>query len=202
MIKFIILVIVIFNTLGVKAVDNLDNVSRGDIESTLKLIDENIVVGFSWIDIPLNQILLLKHKKNICAIKFNSFKRLEDNKKATTFRSSAETFLASYSKYEFNEIYENTRFDKITEHKLVSEATVGIGRLTFGGGDKKIKCGDGYFHWEYPTGVFLNRENKSLSFYPLLVNDFTKIDKLPLTIPWIGYEENRVQKIISNKRGR
>lgn len=181
-------------SLNVKA---SDNISRGDIEDTLKLIEENIVVGFSWVDLPMNQILLLKHKESICAIQFNSFERLGDNRAATTFRSSAETFKASYSKYKFNNIHENFDLDDITIHELESKATFGVGRLTFGGGNQKIECGGGDFYWEFPTGVFLTRDSTDLGLYPLLINDFAQLNKLPSTIKWVRYKENRPKKLIS-----
>lgn len=175
----------------------VDDISRDDIEHTLEVIQKNIVIGFSWVDLPINQILLLKHKESICAIQFNSFNRLNDGEEATTFKSSAETLMASYSKYEFEGVYRNVELDKVTIHELVSEATYGVGRLTFGGGDKKIECGDGDFYWEFPTGVFLSRGNKDLSVYPILINDFVNLDKLPSVIKWIGYEEGRTKKIIN-----
>lgn len=83
MMKFVILVIAFLCSFGTKVVDDI---SRDDIEITLKLINENVIVGFSWVDLPLNQILLLNHKESFCAIKFNSFKRLYDSKEATTSR--------------------------------------------------------------------------------------------------------------------
>jgi len=175
----------------------MDDVSRDDIESTLKIIQKNIVVGFSWVDLPLNQILLLRHNENICAIQFNSFTMLNDSEEATSFRSGAETLIASYSKYEFEEGYGNVELDMITTHEVLSEATYGIGRLTFGGGDKIIECGDGDFYWEFPTGVFLSNGDKDLSFYPLLINDFASFENLPSEMEWFGYDESRTKRIIS-----
>lgn len=194
MTKIIFMFVTAIYSLNVMA---MDDISRDDIEHTLEIIQKNIVVGFSWVDLPINQILLLKHKKSICAIQFNSFKRLNDSEEATTFKSSAETLMASYSKYEFEEGYHNMELDNVTFHELVSEATYGIGRLTFGGGDKKIECGDGDFYWEFPTAVFLSRGNKDLSVYPLLINDFANLEKPPSAIKWIGYEEGRAKKIIN-----
>ncbi len=195
--KIIVLAILTLISFCSVANSHFGNISRDGVDDTLKLIQGNIVVGFSWVDMPLNKILLLKHNEKYCAIKFISFERLGDEKKATTFRSSAETLLATYLKYEFGSLNEKIDVGKVTEHKLVSKVTFGIGRLTFGGGDKKIKCGEGHFYWEFPTGVFVNRKVAQLSFSPTTYTDFTNIsDSLP-TISWLHYEEERPKKIIS-----
>lgn len=176
---------------GAIAEEYVDDVSRADLDTTLVLIEENIVVGFSWLDMPVGYVALLKHNDNICGVKFNSFERMNDAKEPTVFRSGAETFKAKLQFYDYGS--EPFEFDEesIVELIVHSEANVGIGRLQFGGGDKFIECGEGRFLWTYPTGIGFLPNDDSLRFMPTLEQTFEAAIQYLNGADWLKYDRGR-----------
>lgn len=172
-----------------------DKYSRPSEEIIIKLIDSNVVVGFSWVDMPVNQILLIKNKEVVCGIKFISFERNNDAKEQTVFNSGDETVTASYKIVE----YKNNQLELEPSHvNLKRNPTVGVGRINFQTGKTTIDCGESKLLWRFPTGVMLFGKDFSTFLKPTQHSNFSKALDIDQRFEWIGYDEARQITIIPN----
>lgn len=178
------------------------DIDRPPVDEVLNFIKKNTIIGFSWIDAPLNQITLIRDNNSMCAIRFISHGKGGDRESATSFSSGEESFFAEYEIYSIS-LNENTSIGDrqiiVHKEKVNKFSTFGIGRLAFGGGNSTIKCGESEFFWSFPTGVFIAENNKMMKFSPTKLNDFHLINLQNTKIVWYGYEENRKMLLIPTK---
>lgn len=178
------------------------DIDRPAIDEVLKSIKENTIIGFSWIDAPLNKITLIRDDSSICAIRFISYGRGGDKESATSFSSGDESFFAEYEIYSTPPSENSSvgnRQVMIHKNKVNKGSTFGIGKLAFGGGNSTIKCGHSKFFWSFPTGVFITEKNKAMKFSPTKLSDFNLVNLESINIIWYGYEENRKMLLIPTK---
>lgn len=162
-----------------------NEVSRPNVDVVEKIIVKNAIVGFSWVDQPLNKILLIKNGKNNCAIKYLSFSRGNDSKKETAFNSGEESF---YGEADF---YSNSK-KKINRLKLKRVQTTGIGKLIlFSHNNNYIFCGNEKLIWEYPTATSLLSDGGDVSLAVTRLDDFNKINFEDRNLEWFKFEEGR-----------
>jgi len=177
-----------------------NGVERPGINKVLEIIKNNTIIGFSWIESPLEQITLIRNNDSLCAIKFTSFKRTHDQKPATTFNSGNESFFAKYemmtTSLKTNVLDKN--ISKIIQGTLTRKATIGIGRLAFGGGDFFLECGRAKLYWSFPTAVFIMSDDHKTQFSFTSNRNFNQVDFNSKNNNWYGFEENR-EIIIINK---
>lgn len=170
----------------------VDQVSRPDLSVVEDLIAENAIVGFSWVDQPINKILLIKNGKHSCAIKYSSYSRLNDKRKSTVFRSGDETFFASAD-------YMLMPNKRIKHLELKKSPLYGIGKLAYSPSNDSIRCGRAELFWSYPTGTFLWSDDVDTRLSPTSLQSFDEINFSDPDLEWFGYEEDRKIKIIKFK---
>lgn len=164
-----------------------DHSSRPQVDIVQKIIEDNYLVGFSWVDAPLNRVVVLNEGHVTCAIKFTSVRRGRDSKKATTFNSGSESF---YAVYEIVEKKQGVLTHKIS-NELSRYAAVGIGRLNFQKGNTRVSCGEATLQWSYPTGLFVQRGDKSVKFSPTGHLDLITALQSDINYNWYSYDESR-----------
>lgn len=158
--------------------------SRPAIDVVEATIRTHAVVGFSWIDQPLHKIVLIKTRKDLCAIKYLSFSRGHDQRSPTLFDSGDESY------YGEAELYSNSTH---TVHRLrLSQlSTKGFATLiVFGSGRHQFFCGGEPFGWGYPTATILS-PGSDASLASTQLEDFSKVDFQDPHLQWFRYEEGR-----------
>jgi len=169
----------------------LKNIVRPPIDIVREIIKNNILIGFSWIDMPLNNILLIRNNDFICAIKFTYFKRGNDSKEATSFHSGEESFEAKYDFLSWH-VKNNPQTGLISRgNKLELNAAIGIGRLSYQPGNSTLKCGEAKLLWQYPSAVLLFGKDMNTLFAPTIFSEFDKIYLSSSETVWYGYDEKR-----------
>lgn len=179
--------LLMFSSLTVWAgeMDIEGSVSRPNVEVIEKLVRENTIIGFSWIDIPLNKILLIKNGKNRCAIKYLSASRGEDRKENTPFRSGAESF------YGVAELFElpSQEVKKLNLRILPSR---GIGRwILYSPSRNDFRCGRGKLYWGYPSATTIWSDDKGTSLAATSLEEFEEVNFEDPNLRWFEYEEGR-----------
>lgn len=163
-----------------------DLFSRPPLKDVFSYIKQGItILGFSWIDLPLNQIVILKGDENVyCGLKFMSYEKLNDEFSPTTFNDGRPTVSAVAELYD----YQNKTLSKVV---LYEKSSLGVGRINVSRGDYKIKCGTSEFLWNYPTGiVFLNPQEK-LALGPTNEAQFNQINVQSPVQKWFEYDRKR-----------
>ena len=156
-------------------------------ETVEEIIKSNYLIGFSWIDSPLNSVVLVKSDEVMCAIKFISFNKGSDKKEPTTFNSGDESFFAEYEIVELK-----SGFISAKSQKSVSRlATIGIGRLSFQKGNTKVRCGETILQWAYPTSLIMSKDDKGVEFAFSRFIDLEQSLKENESATWYGYDEFR-----------
>jgi hypothetical protein len=160
-------------------------VSRPDVEAIEKLVQENTIIGFSWIDMPLNKILLIKNGNNRCAIKYLSASRGGDRKENTPFRSGAESF---HGVAELLELPSHEA-KKLNLRILPSR---GIGRwILYSPSRNDFRCGRGKLYWGYPSATTIWSDDKGTSLAATSLEEFEQVNFEDPNLRWFEYEEGR-----------
>lgn len=152
-----------------------DDVSRPPIEVVEAIIRMHAIIGFSWIDQPLNKIVLIKTRKDLCAIKYLSFRRVGQAEDGAFY---AEAELYSRSKGRVRRLH-------LTQFRFR-----GFHPLVWGGGKPYFKCGRERFLWSYPTATTLF-PGSDASVASTQLEDFSKLNSQDPSLQWFRYEEGR-----------
>ena len=144
------------------------------------------VVGFEWVDQPLNRFLLLRSDRSICAIRFLSYHRSNNARPPTSF----DTGDASESAvYEISEITLNGAelvFGPVERKKLTYRGMRGLGRLAITVGETDIKCGRDRYPWSFPTGVGWRRGELGPTIAP---TNWASFDQIHINHPKLRWYE-------------
>ncbi|MBG9990972.1 hypothetical protein I6F50_09145 [Pseudoalteromonas sp. NZS127_1] len=164
--------------------------SRPSIKDVEAIINnQNYLVGFSWVDSPINSIVLIKSSNNVyCAVKFTKVKRLNDETEASTFNSGAETFLANFDILELSKSGIKRESNNV---ELVDSASIGIGRLAFSVNNKTVRCGNSKLYWSYPTALSISDEDTATKLAPARALDLDKVNFFADGLNWVGYDDMR-----------
>lgn len=170
---------------------NLKDIVRPPVDIVSKVIKNNILVGFSWVDMPLNKILLIKSNNDFCALKFTYVKRGNNSKEATSFNSGEESFEAKYDFLTWH-ADANSQISLISrDNRLELNAAIGIGRLSYQPGNSIIKCGKAKLLWQYPAAVLLFGRDMETLFSPTTLTEFDDISLSTNKAVWYDYDEKR-----------
>ena len=151
--------------------------SRPSVAEVEDYIKRSVLVGFEWVDQPLNRILLLRSDKAMCAIRFLSYRRNNDARVPTSFDTGDANQFATYEISEFVIAGSEVRPGPVVRKKLDYRGMRGIGRLAFHVGKTSIKCGRERYPWSFPTGVGLPRNRQGPAIAPT---------------NWMGFDEVRI----------
>lgn len=151
--------------------------SRPPIEVVEATIRTHTIIGFSWIDQPLNKIVLIKTRKDLCAIKYLSYSSGPEQ------RSEDGPF------YGEAELYSRSK-DAVRRLHLTQFPFRGFHPFVFGGGKPYFQCGHERIFWIYPTGTNLGPDTDA-SLASTQLEDFSKIDFQDPHLQWFRYEEGR-----------
>ena len=185
--RFVKLLTTLLVPLGVVHAQEVD---RPPVEKVLSLIRENAVVGFSWVDEPLNKIVLVRTKTELCAIKFTSFHRRKSHQTPSFFRSGGEYFFADYDVVR-TKIFAGTRVDltgNVSHGHLSDLGLVGLGRMAWQRGETTIKCGDLALPWVYPTAVGMDEKSATAEYAPSNWADFSSVQMDDPSLRWYRYD--------------
>src|SRR5690606_12529196 len=59
-------------------------------------IQRSALIGFEWVDQPLDRIMLLRSGNSLCAVRFTSYHRADDARSPTAFDTGDASRYASY----------------------------------------------------------------------------------------------------------
>lgn len=157
--------------------------SRPDVDVVKATIATHAIIGFSWVDQPINKIVLIRTRKELCAIKYLSFSRGRDQQPSIQSKSEDGPF------YGEAELYSGS-MRRVRRLHLTQFRFKGFHPFVFGGGRPYFQCGRERLIWGYPTGTFLLPDSDA-SFASTQLEDFSKINFQDPNLQWYGYEEGR-----------
>lgn len=135
---------------------------RLNAEQVLQRLQTSAIVSFETVDQPLGRVLLIRGRNKVCALRFVSIRRLNDQREPTMFDSGDATSIAEYEFAEQNsESGEN--FSDPDSRMLQYKGLRGIGHFSFRVGSDRIKCGVDELLWIYPTRILLQNDEISVA---------------------------------------
>ncbi len=168
----------------------LDGIVRPSINEILNVIDKKALIGFSWIDMPLYRVILIKSESELCAVKFLSYQRGNDRREATTFNSGEESFEAEIEMSRTKLVNNNfVGFKSVDKQKLSTGPAIGIGKISIRDGNSVVQCGSSRILWQYPTALMFFGKDDNTLLAPTKFMDIKSIKKLPSD--WYGFEKDR-----------
>lgn len=157
--------------------------SRPAIDVVEATIRTHAIIGFSWIDQPLNRIVLIRTQQDLCAIKYLSFSRGHAQQPSSASRSEDGPF------YGEAELYSTSKRTVRPLH-LTQFPFRGFHPFVFGGGRPYFQCGRQRIVWSYPTGTLLPPDADA-SLASTQWQDFSKIDFHDPNLQWFRYDASR-----------
>lgn len=138
-------------------------------------IKGSAVVGFEWVDLPLNRILLPHRNRTTCMIRFLSYRRANDARPQSSFDTGDASQFAVYEVAELTFNGSEILIGPVIRRELDYRGLRGLGRFAFGVGDNDIRCGRDKFSWLYPTGLLLKKDQSDVSVAPTNWTSFNDI---------------------------
>lgn len=138
-------------------------------------IKQSALVGFEWVDQPLNRVLLLHNNRTTCAIRFLSYRRAKDGRPPTSFDTGDASQFAVYEVAELTFNGSEMLIGAVIRRELDYRGLRGLGRLAFGVGDSDIRCGREKYSWLFPTGLLLKRDQSGVSVAPTNWTSFNDV---------------------------
>lgn len=149
--------------------------SRPPVTQVADYIKDSTLVGFEWIDQPLNRILLLRSRHITCAIRFLSYRRSNDARPPTSFDTGDASQFAVYEVAELSSNGSEILVGAVTRRELDYHGLRGLGRLAFGIGDNDIRCGRDKYSWLFPTGLLLKKDQSDVLVAPTNWTNFNDV---------------------------
>lgn len=150
------------------------------------------MIGFEWVDQPINKILLIKQGDSYCAIKFISYSRGRDRKEPTIFSANEESFSG-------NAVFMQSKKGKpgkVKELRLTRKSPIGIAKIAYSSSNDILRCGKSRLMWVYPTGMISLSVNPKASFAPTTNEDFNGLNFNSTNLRWYSYDESRKMELI------
>lgn len=146
---------------------------------------------------PEGTFLLIRNGGALCAIRFLEIWRGNDAKQPTSFYSGDETVRARYMWYEGKKIKDKwsihpPQTDGVGE--VVKEASIGIGRFAFGGGEHHINCGNIRVKWSPPAHVYFYQYDFKDEGNEIALTQHAKFEDIEPNDPalhWLRIDETR-----------
>jgi hypothetical protein len=168
------------------AEDSGDLTSRtqdlGAIEAAIKT---QAIIGFSWIDQPLNRIVVIRSGPERCAIVYRSFRRAHDAKPETAFNSGQESFFGEADFFVMNS-------GKTQRLHLSDRHSVGVGKaILFSRSHDEVRCGKSTVYWRYPTATIMQSMDKDVR---IASTPWTRFEDVKFDDPgleWVRFEDER-----------
>lgn len=179
-------------TMNSKAFDFESQYSRPSVDEIEKVIGEFTLIGFKWIDQPINKVLLIKNGQDHCAIKILSYKMFNDKKDPTIFSANEESFLGEATFVTFK----NGKSYKFKTLHLSSKSPVGIGKIAYDSSQDIIRCGKARLLWRYPSAISLLSESNGTNLSPTANEDFNELNFNSTNLRWYSYDESRKMELI------
>ncbi len=146
--------------------------TNGEIEDYIK---GAALIGFESVYQPLNRILLLRSSRTICAIRFLSYSRGPDARRATPYDTGDASEFAAYEMTELTFKGAEVLLGPVIHKELDYRGMRGLGRLAFGVGNNHIRCGGNKYSWLFPTGILLKEEHVEVSIAPTNWENFNNV---------------------------
>lgn len=159
--------------LSLAVVASAQPASRPPVKQVEEVIKVAAVVGFEWVDQPLNRILLLRGSRASCAIRFLSYRLDNDARQPTSFDTGEASQFAVYEVAELTA--DGTEIGLAIRRELDFRGLRGLGRLAFSRGDDEIRCGRDKYSWLFPTGLLLKENQGDVSVAPTNWTDFKDV---------------------------
>jgi hypothetical protein len=155
-------------------------------------------VDWATVGSPANKLLLIRHDRERCAIRFSFFCRDPNSQLKSVYDSGEDTFTGEYDWYHWSGVDRPPSTTLESGHRKVTRGTlVGIGRLAFATGDVLVRCGPFELQWYYPRQVsFFGRgslKNTGAELAPTAWRDIRDVDFNDRRLTWYAPDENRVK---------
>lgn len=177
---------------GTGALEGKNEFSRPNADEVEKIIKKKSLIGFEWVDQPINKILLIKQGGNYCAIKFLSYSRARDKREPTIFSANEESFSG-------NAVFVESKKGKpgkAKELRLTRKSPIGIAKIAYSSSNDILRCGKSRLMWLYPTGMVSLSVNPKASFAPTANEDFNELNFNSTNLRWYSYDESRKMELI------
>ncbi len=151
---------------------------------------EAVIVGFEWVDIEPDRILLIRSGGARCAVRFVevNVERIGQAGVLQTIsvksHAVAEVFVPSASPASGSE---RGRFSRDT---LSFDGMAGIGRLAVHRGDTAFSCDGVSVRWIPPSGVMFRRRNSRVEVAPTAWRSFDQVDWADPRLEWHALDES------------
>lgn len=148
----------------------------------------DVHIGKTIIEMPLEKILLVRRHSEYCAIKFTRF---WTGKTEEDYFAIYESHCQSDKSGDFSK--KNIHFKR---EKLSFPKPRGIGRLAFSHGNKEIKCGSFRLFWAGKGSVhFFGEDQKDgdygIELAPTKWTNISEVNVFDPRLKWYRYDENR-----------
>lgn len=146
--------------------------------------------------------MLIRNKNDLCAIKFQDMWRGNDAGASTTFHSGDESFRARYDWYLAEKNKAGWALEGSSE--LSQKRLVGLGRLAFGTGNIRIRCGSIAVKWTAPAHVYFFYGAGEEQGNEIAITNWRNIEDVnpnDIRLKWLRYEKNREKIYIPHDHG-
>jgi len=166
---------------------------------TNKLQEAHFIFGPRAISAPIGVFLLVRKGREFGAI---CFKSIEPSEKINMGKSKFE----SYFQGDGSGLFIRKSVISVTG-ELNTKPLTGIGRFSFGGGNRKLKVGNWSFSYNYPTWISMwpygNEEGDyGFEFSPTSAKNIADIDVFDSHLKWYKYDSHSSIKISIKELGK
>jgi hypothetical protein len=152
-----------------------DDASRPPEAQVEQYLQRAALVGFGWVDQPLNRIVLVRGPRATCAIRFVSYRRANDARPSTSFDTGDASEFATYEVSELRLSGAVPNPGPVARKALNYRGLRGVGRLAFRTGNTDLHCGRERYTWMYPTGLMLKDSKGGAAIAPTNWTDFSAV---------------------------
>jgi len=159
-------------------------------------VTTNVIVAYSTIVMPLDAYVLIKRGKVFGAVRFTSYKVLNDAKEPTVLTSGEATRIATYECYVRTDGVQSFHDRKYSASRgtLSAGPVVGIGRWGLRKGTSTVKCGVLRLPWFAPTGlgfeVAMNLDSADgTMFAPTALSGLEGVDGSASCLRWYAHSK-------------
>lgn len=151
------------------------------------MLDDRAIVGPRAIGMPSGVFLLVRKGKEIGAVRFL---KIERGKGSLIGKAFYESFFQGDGSTSFIGVNVVKRSGEVTTKTLM-----GIGRMSFGGGQRKLQIGKWSFAYRFPAWVTMYpygevEGDHGFEFAPTSARELAEIDATDKRLKWFRYDPN------------
>jgi len=148
---------------------------------------DHVIVGPRAVGMPQGVFLLIRNGKEVGAIKFSG---IEAGDVPLIGKATYESFFQGDGSGSFQSSTVVHRSGEVSTKQLI-----GIGRMSFGGGKRKVRVGKWSFAYHFPAWVSMYpygevERDYGFEFAPTSAREIAEIDPSDKQLKWFRYDSN------------